>query len=267
MNDKLIWVASGCSFTEGQELWEEKNIPNYTNLDNPIEAYNVAKRFSSDNSKIKAQKFIENERTNLTYTQHLKNTFNCEMHNIGKGGSSQVDIVSRTIKKLAEVRKNNPESKIVCTVQDTSLDRIWIWQEKQKELCSFVLPVLDKFYKGKLLEALEIKEAYVKYISEQVMHMEYYMQSLAIQNYCSKNDISYLHFHMWDNQHSFDESLKILKELFFDETYCIAESMVSKLKNHYGDEQFYLPGLHVNCASHKLIAKWLEEEVIKRNLI
>ena len=43
--------------------------------------------------------------------------------------------------------------------------------------------------------------------------------------------------------------------------------MYNKLLEYYGDERFYLPGHHFNCAAHELMGGWIAEELLQRNMV
>lgn len=249
-------ICSGCSFTAGDELWEEKNIPDYRSLTFK-EAF-VVKNYD---------KKILSERENLTYTGFLENVLGCEVINLGEPGSSQQDTMSRTIKKLDQLRKADKNEKLICIMQDTSPDRIWLeFFGKNK---SFVLSNLESSKIDKVY-ALGIQHIYLKYIPDELMHSEYYMQSLAVQNYCANNDIGFLHFRFWKNNPSIliDKfNLVAISEIFLDEKYCIKKTIYQRLFNHYGNNSFQLPGLHIDCESHKLLGSWLIDEMKLRNII
>lgn len=274
----MIIVCSGCSFTHGAELWEEKHIPFYVQANNLDEGAKIATTFFDKFNDFKGMYGdIETQARELSYSGSIKSLTGHKVINIGKGGASQQEISQKTLTTLTRLKKDNPDEKIVCIMQDTSPDRIWIKDRDPKRvlhgpingLKSYVLPLLDRYYYDKL-EAYEIKDAYMKYSTIEQMHMDYYLQSAMVQNFCLNNDIKFLHFIMWDNQHKIDNpklDMSFIYDMFFDDRYCIPVAMVYKLEDHYGNKKFYLPGLHVNCDSHKLIGKWLVKEMQDRNII
>jgi hypothetical protein len=262
----VIVVCSGCSFTHGMELWEEKNVPNYVDAKNKMIACELSQKFLA----VKEYEFTEEKSRNLSYTGTLKSLLNCEVLNIGKGGSSQQEIAQRTIVELSKLKKSNPDEKIICIVQDTSPDRVWLRQEQLNGNKSFVLPSIEHYYEGDKIDAYQIKDAYMKYSTLEQMHLDYYMQSAMIQSYCTSNDIEFMHFIMWNNQHRTTESnidMLPIHDLFFDDKYCIPVAMIYKLEDYFGHKNFYLPGLHVNCESHEIIGKWLVEEMQERGIL
>lgn len=273
----MIIVCSGCSFTHGIELWEEINIPMYAQASNLEDGSIIASNFFKQTDKKGMHGNIEIQSRELSYSGTIKSIMNCEVINIGKGGASQQEIVQKTITTLYQIKERNPTEKIICIMQDTSPDRIWIKDRDPMRISygeidglkSYVLPLIDRYYYDEL-EAYEIKDAYMKYSTVEQMHMDYYIQSALIQNFCLSNDIEFLHFIMWDNQHAnsgLNLDMSFMKDMFFDDRYCIPVAMVYKLEDYYGNKKFYLPGLHVNCDSHKLIGKWLVKEMQNRNII
>lgn len=260
----MIIVCAGCSFTYGSELWEEKYTPGYLDIKTQYDAF-VSTRFTKHTDK------MEQERRELSYTGTFKKQLGCQVINVGIGGGSQQEIVQKLLTTLITVKKDNPNERIVCVLQDTFPNRSWIWQEQFRQNFSIALSQIELWYPGDKLEAYELKDLFMKYIPEELMHSEYYMSSLAVQGYCNNNDIGFMHFHIWDRQYAiitktFD--MTNLWEAFFDERYCVQEPMLLKLNEHYNhSREFYLPGLHINCEAQEIMGGWLIEEMRKRNLI
>lgn len=261
----MIVICSGDSFTHGMELWEEMNIPNYATAKTHEEGLSLVKIFFTINNI--GFENIEDHARNLTYSGTIKNLLSCKVVNIGKGGSSQQETAQLTISTLTKLKKENPNETIICIMQDTSPDRIWI--KNKDNLKSYVLPSIEKYYDNKI-EAYEIKDIYMRYSTLEQMHLDYYMQSAMVQRFCLNNDIKFMHFIMWNNQHRTTESnidMLYIHDLFFDDRHCIPVAMIYKLEDHYNNKDFYLPGLHVNCESHKLLGEWIVEGMKERNII
>jgi hypothetical protein len=264
-----IIVCSGCSFTHGSELWEEKNVFGYKDIKSQYEAFIATK-------DIPFNPVIDETRRNLSYTGTIQKELGCTVFNIGHGGSSQQEIMQKTITSLSNLKKSYPKEDIVCIMQDTFPNRLWIWQEQFGKNFSIALSQIEQWYPGadsdsnKQLEAYEIKDLLIKYVPEELMHSEYYMQSLAVQNYCLSNNIKFMHFHIWDKQYEIQTKnmdMNLLWESFFDETYCVKDTMLIRLERYFGDRSFYLPGLHMNCHAHEVMGKWLVEELKQRGLV
>lgn len=273
----MIIICSGCSFTHGIELWEEKNIPGYLNAKNHTEAREISEKFFESTGNNNTRNKLDEQLRNLSYSGYIKNTLGCEVINIGKGGASEQEIAQRSISTIAQIKKKYPDEKIICIMQDTSPDRIWIkdtdplriLNREINGLKSYVLPLIEAYYFDKL-EAYEIKDVYMKYINTMQLHFDYYMHSAMVQNYCANNNIDFLHFTMWNNQHrelEFDIDMSYMQDMFFDDKYCMPIAMTYKLEDYFGNKNFYLPGLHVNCESHKIIGQWIVEELKERNII
>lgn len=274
----MIIVCSGCSFTHGMELWEEIHIPYYSQAKTHDEGTKISEEFFNNSVGGRgAHSNIDEKSRNLSYSGTLKEILGCEVINVGMGGASQQEIAQLTLATLSALKKKHPIEKIICIMQDTSPDRIWIkdrdpnriYNRPINGLKSYVLPLLEKSYYDEL-EAYEIKDIYLKYSKVAQIHFDYYMQSAMVQNYCCNNDIDFMHFIMWDNQHRIGESnldMTFMHDVFFDDKYCMPIAMVYKLEDYYGNKNFYLPGLHVNCDSHKVMGKWLVEEMQKRKIL
>lgn len=266
----MIIVCTGCSFTHGMELWEEKFVPGYKDIDSNDKSLKISRELSvaAHNSGNVAN--IDSDRRELSYTGFLKKNIPSPVINIGKGGQCQQESVLKAIKKIAALRVKFPEEKLVCILQDTSPDRAWLWQAYRQENLSQVIPNLEKYYEGSQLDAYEIKHAFMEYEPREQQHSEYYLQTLALQNFCIKSNVDFLHFRIWNNQHDLIEdslNMTALRKSFFDNKYSVNIEMVARLHKYYGNDDFYLPGRHVNCESHKLIGAWLIEEMKERNII
>lgn len=273
----MIVICSGCSFTHGVELWEEKNIPGYLSAKNHQEAHDISEEFFASTENDSTRNNLDAQFRDLTYSGYIKNSLGCEVINIGMGGASEQEIAQRTISTIAHLKKYRTTQQIVCIMQDTSPDRIWIKDTDPSRifnrpihgLKSYVLPLIEAYYFDKL-EAYEIKNVYMKYINTMQMHFDYYMHSAMVQNYCTNNNVDFLHFVMWNNQHrelEFDIDMSYMQDMFFDDKYCMPVAMTYKLEDHFGDKSFYLPGRHVNCESHNLMGQWIIEEMKKRNIV
>lgn len=254
----MIIVCAGDSFTYGMELWEEKNVPEYLNIKTQQEAFKVHAAIE-DNS-------IETQRFKLAFSGHIEHILGCKVYNVGKIGSSELDSVQRAVIKLAELKNQYPNEKILCLLQDTGTHRFWIWHYFFEKMMSMSLPNLEQYWPGGKEEAFNIKEIYLKYQPNELIYDNFYMSQLALQKYCIDNEVEFLHFHVYSNHVDSSDGIGLERE-FFNRQFYIDNSMTSRLESHFGDKRFYLPGMHVNCEAHKLIASWLVEEMKDRKMI
>jgi hypothetical protein len=252
----MIIVCAGDSFTHGIELWEEKNVPGYCDITDPVKASHLA------NSTV-CDKRIDAERRSLSYCGSIQKLLGCEVINIGLGGASQVEIVKRAIETLHSLK----DKKVVCLLQNTFIDRVWLWNTRSLKNFSVMLPDPESSYNLYKWHAMDIVSAYMKYIPEDLLRTEYYMQSLALQNFCHGRGIGFLSFNMWYHnfiEKSFTDSAM---NCMMDTRNCVEEPIMWTLQKYFIGENFELPGLHFNGEAHQLIGEWLVEEMRKRNIV
>jgi hypothetical protein len=258
----MIIVCSGDSFTHGMELWEEKNAPGYTELKTQKDAFDATNK-SLD---------IEDERLKLTWTESLRNHFDCMVINLGQDGSCQLSMTERTITKLLSLRKQYPNEKMVCVMQDTQLERVWLWCDEFEKNLNVIVSGAETFFPGNKLEAYQLKNIYLTMHPGEMLLSEYYLQGLAVRNCCLRNNIDFLHFQMfrdWKKSwYKFDELMfEEIENLYFDPKFTIEKSMTQMLIAHYKHNDFTLPGKHVNCAAQQVIGNIIADELKNRGLV
>lgn len=258
----MILVCSGDSFTHGMELWEEKHMPGYTEIKTQKEAFAVRDRTLTN----------EDARLKLAWPHSLAQLLSCSSINVGEDGCSELSITQKTIKKLSEVRQEFPKEKIICVMQDTELERIWIWYEKFKINLNMSVASLESYYPGDKLEAYELKNIYLTRQPGEMLLSEYYLQGLAVRNFCVNNDIQFLHFQMFRNWKKTDYQFKnlefsMIEKLYLDPKYTVKDNMSAMLVDYYQHDNFVLPGLHVNCEAQTIIAKLIYNELLVRGIV
>jgi hypothetical protein len=258
----MILVCSGDSFTHGMELWEEKNVPGYTELKTKEEALD-AKVKTLDNEEARLQ---------LTWPYALAQKLNCRSFNIGEDGCSEHAISQKTINKLNKIRNEFPYEKIVCIMQDTQLERVWLWCDEFEKNLNVIVSGAETFFPGNKIDGYEIKHIYLTKQPTEMLLSEYYLQGLAVKNFCINNDIDFLHFQMFRNWKRDDQwnktvELSMIEKIYFDPNHTVKDNMTNMLVEYYQHNNFVLPGLHVNCEAQKIIAKLLFEELKIRGLV
>lgn len=261
----MIIVCAGDSFTEGAELVEENINPEYAKL-----SLKDAAKFSK--KMWKEGKISDSYAKSLTYAGHLEKTLNCKVINVGLSGSSEIDIIQRMIVTLSKTKKKYPNEKLVCILQDTDPNRIWLWDKHFMQNKSYSITYIEDRMKNKI-DAYSIKDVTLTYWSQELQYSEFIMQILAVQHYCSSQSIKFIHFGICKNDippPTDIESVLYMKssnlyESYSNDQYCAEESVKDKLKMHYNN--FLLPGLHVNCESQKQIGEWLISYMKKQGII
>lgn len=258
----MIIVCSGDSFTHGMELWEEKYVPGYIKIKTQKEAFEVK------NTSLN----IENERLSLAWPKHLGDIINCEIINIAEDGGSEHFITQKTIETLGLLKKTKPCEEIICIVQDTQLERIWIWCKEFEKNINVLMSGTETFYPGDELDGYELKDVFMTKQTGEMLLSEYYLQSLAVKHFCDRLDIKFLHFQMFKDWK--DETHKIaaiefsnLERIVFKPKHMVQLNMAEKLINHYGHNNFVLPGFHINCNAQKVVANMIYEELKTRNML
>ena len=258
----MIIVCSGDSFTHGMELWEEQNVPGYTKIKNQKDA------FAIKNTSLK----IEDERLALTWPKHLGDIVNCQIINIAEDGGSEHSITQKTIETLGILRKTKPHEEIVCIVQDTQLERIWIWCREFEKNINVLMSGTETFYPGDELAGYELKNIFMTNQTNELILSEYYLQSLSVKHFCDAAGIRFFHFQMFkdwkdDSNLNYNIEFSKLESTYYDIKHMMRDNMASTLIQYYGHNNFVLPGLHVNCEAQKIIAKKVFNELKIRNIL
>jgi hypothetical protein len=240
----MIIVCAGDSFTAGAELLEETMINGYS-------------EFSLDKA-FKVQLPNNTRRFDLSYPGLLKKKLGCHVFNLGESGCSQIDSMQRLMVRLAKFRKDHPKMKLVCILQNNFLERVWL--KKDNKTKSVMLTGL----RNTDIASYEISLTYIKYIIEDVMLSEYYLQSLALQYFCRNNDIDFLHFTIFDSREQLpiSEQTQIIKKIANESRIdYIIEHKLSDIK------KYKLPLGHINCEATEIMADWLIDEMKKRKIL
>lgn len=281
----MIIICAGDSYTEGMELWEEKYVPGYREIDRKS-AFELSNSFDneyyttvfewdkylteqchsllsddvdvkklldkiSDERKLAGLHTLEEKRKQLhelTYSGVIQTILNCKMFNTGRNGSSQISSVQRAIIQIKKLQKLYPDEKIICILQNTFPNRIWIKDEKSEGNRNFLL---SSFVGNTTLSDAEIITLYMKYVPDLLMDSEFKYQALSLQKYCVDNDIKFLCFNV--------ASEDIVSEL------SLKHSLSYRLSRCRTN--FILPCGHYDIESHKLTAYWLVEEMKDRRMI
>lgn len=262
----MIIVCTGDSFTAGAELWEEKNILGYTDIKTPHEALQVA------NEAYLKFKPDESRRKELTYTKFLENNLSCQVINLGVSGSSEIDSVQRAILQIYELRKKYPLEKIICLLQNTNINRVWLWKNSTKSNKSHILPIAENTTDS-LEESYDIKNIFLNHATEQQLYSEYVCCILSLQMMCDRLDVNFLHFNMNENSiipTTLPGSILYMNSNVLNNTFlknCIEECMIERFFRFFGDRNFLLPGYHMNCESHEIMGRWIVREMKKRSIV
>lgn len=280
----MIVVCAGDSFTYGAELWEEKHVPNYKNF--TFEQANKERSYAQMMDDAHAQKVAslveknlgeddidgmiaeilksrklkrldrERDRKDYAYSSHLRQQLSCEVHNIGISGGSELAIFAATVQKIYELRKLNPNRKIILVMQHTAVERIWVGRENNFSL------IMSHDYSPNRhvteLEFYETKYTYLSYLTKKQNMLEYDMQLFAIMKICEDLKINLVQFFtMFDCEHNF----------ISNHESCLTKNMSKKLLNYYSDGRYLLPMKHFTCESHELIAKWIVDHMKSRKIL
>lgn len=240
----MIVVCIGDSFTEGAELWEEKNIPGYKNM-NESDALTITDRLYLEN------KISVDDSKKLTYTQYLSMFFS-KVINLGQSGSSEQEIVANAFTAIGQILKNKND-KIIIVLQNTNADRIWMWNKLIGKNSSVILSSNNK--KFDKIDDVEIRTIALRYLNDSLLLSNKSNNILALQNYCYNIGVGFISFDV------FPSAIKL------NENCHIYPSMHEKLESYYRDTNFILPGGHFDCNSQLQIGKWLISEMKKRSII
>lgn len=261
----MILYFNGDSFTYGAELWEEANIPGYATLTNRKDAEALQKVDNKDvNAKCR----------DLSYTGWFKEQYPTErIINDGASGSSQIHTVYRSIAALTKLRKENPDEKIVCILQDTSPDRVWMYVPPWKWYSSYVIPSMDQYHPMGTKEGLRTQEFFLDYYPPERLLYEHFLVTAALKHACTKLNIEFFHWRIWQShidatkidQLDFD----FLLDDFFDPSNTYNYDMVSSLQSVANDnnEKIELPGGHFKLKYQPILAKLLHDVLIDKKIL
>jgi hypothetical protein len=252
-------VCTGCSYTHGSELWEEQFLYGYTEIKDKTKASKVsnASEFGGD---------LNAERHSLAYSGYIQKALNCEVINLAEGGNCQHNIVQKAITELGRLKQMCSGEDIICILQNTFPDRFMVKSRFSNENESIVSSHISNYYHDDWKIAVEIGNIRLTYMKDDMILSEYYMQILAMQKFCRDNGIGFFTFFIQDPTILYPEDATGLYDLIKTGN-CMQMPMIQKLEQHYNGSKFTLPGGHPNTEAHKVIGKWIVEELKEKGLI
>jgi hypothetical protein len=259
----MILYFNGDSFTHGAELWEEANIPGYAKMTKKqaLEAMNHRWDLGAARADLSYTGWFKKE-----YPQHT-------VINDGMSGSSQIAIVYRSITALAKLRAENPNERIVCVIQDTSPDRVWLFYKKFGWYCSHVLPECEKYHPDGIIAGLKMKEYYLDYYPAERLLFEHFLVTSSLKYTCQNLNIEFYHWRIWQAHYDAvnTDVLKLdhMKEDFFDSATCYPTDLVDLLQRdaHIAKDPLELPGGHFKIKWQPVLAQKINKFLIEKNVL
>jgi hypothetical protein len=259
----MIIYFDGDSFTHGAELYEELHVPGYTKIKSVKEAMTRSTMVEPFDKQ-------DIERRDLTYTGTFKKLYpKALILNHGHSGSSQMSIAYRTINNLTRLRQEQPNEEIVCVIQDTTPDRVWLWNERGANYMDFIV-ACPQFHPNGPTEGYKLQKHFLEYYPQERMHLEYFMVSNSIKYHCIKNNIKYYHWRIADSFYrqilTPNLSLETVTADFFDPKDSFENQFGDLIFKKFGNNAT-LPGLHYKIEVQPFIAQVLNSKLVERGIL
>jgi hypothetical protein len=259
----MIIYFDGDSFTHGAELYEEVHVPGYIRAKSVKDALAMSTMVAPFDEQ-------DMERRDLTYTGWFKRQYPAAtILNHGHSGSSQMNIAHRTIDTITRLRQENPDEKIVCVIQDTTPDRVWLWDERHEAYYDFIVPC-PQFHPNSQGEGYKIQKFYMENMTQERMHFEYFAVSNSIKYHCIKNNVGYYHWRIADSfyRQILTPYLKLdaITADFFDPADSFEHQMSEMVYRNFGNSM-RLPGLHYRTIVQPFIGETLNNKLIERGIL
>jgi hypothetical protein len=259
----MILYFNGDSFTHGAELWEEKHVLNYASLS--PSAARMAGMYKPEVSDLMKD---------LTYTGRFKEKYpEHVIINDSYTGSSQMAIASRAINSLHKLRKENPNEKIVCVIQNTSAQRIFVKDLTQEQYRNYSINNLKHCHQSGESKGLQMQEFILEHYPHQRLVFEYFAIQQSIKYYCSKLNIDFFHWCVWPIPEEIiktgELNLKYMAKDFFDDRYTYPGDLLSEMENEakLANEPLELPGHHWRIKWHQVLADKIDNFLKSKNVL
>ena len=266
-------VFAGCSMTAGAELYQEKYVDNYANLE--------------FDDAVKA--FTRNDETRAYNLQHsypsiVGNILGVSTENIAIDGISNKEIAMRALSHFS----NDWYEDTVAVIQITTHNRMLVHFEENDERYlarSYVIQPV-KFHGLSLRRSNLLLETYLEFMSESLLMIENYMCVLYAVAALKAKNISTFVIKIAENElnqprNEPHENANSNKPIYINERHPLARDEISeKLIKDFESNQLstcvletmvsqanpYLPQWHFNHQSHHQIAEHISEKIKCLNL-
>lgn len=242
-------LVVGDSYTEGDELWEELNVPNYSSM-----TIDDARQHSVYNS------VTDGIRRGLTYTgiiQKLRPEW--EVFNFGKGGASQLIIVDNAFNQYLQIKERFPDDKIICIMQDTFRTRLTFYSSKKMRREGMNVDNIN----NQLRNHPESKEliGYVKtFLDDEYSATQFYYQLFNLRNFFKLSSVPFINFSFINHEYTYrydtNSNISKMKKEYLKHSTLYPMGGLQRVYDYHQvkENDTRLPGLHLKGKYHELIA-------------
>jgi hypothetical protein len=252
----MIVIFAGDSYTEGVELWEEKNISGYALM-------------TSDEARLVVtyHQANEDERRDLTYTGFIKKLRpNWEIHNVGKGGASQQMIAENLFNHYVKLKWQNPTEKIVCVMQDTFRHRMTFYSSQKYQVEGLNVDKIDN-HKYFYPETTDLVDYVKKFVDEETLATQFYSQSFMIRDFFEKLNVPFFNFSFYNHEYTYrgNESQKFvsMKREYLETNEIFEMGALQRVYDYYdiNERRAVLPNWHLKSRYHEIVAEDLVKHI------
>jgi hypothetical protein len=252
----------GDSYTGGDELWEEQNIPNYSTL---------SQKAASKVTLPGIQHSIE--RKELTYTGFIKKMKpDWEIFNFGFGGAGQSMISANAYSNYTRLKTIYPDDKFICIVQDTFRNRFTYYNNKGKHYFS-INADNPRAHLDNYPDTKDLVKFTETFLNDENLGVQFYCQSMGVMEFFRSMGVPALNFSFYNHELIYNDDEKdlavdIMKQEYLKNLKLFPTGAVQRIMDHYKitSEQASLPGHHIKHQYHEIVAKDLVE-YIETNMI
>lgn len=242
-------IVVGDSYTEGDELWEELNVLNYSSMSIDDARQNSVYNFTTDTI-----------RRELSYTgiiQKLRPEW--EIFNFGKGGASQSIIIDNAFNQYIQLKERFPMDKIICVMQDTFRTRLTFFSSKKMRREGMNVDNID----NQLRNHPETKElvSYVKtFVDDDYSATQFYYQLFSIRNFFKLASVPLVNFSFINHEYTYrydtNSNVSKMKKEYLKHSILYPMGGLQRVYDYYQikENDARLPGLHLQGKYHNLIA-------------
>jgi hypothetical protein len=252
----MIVICVGDSYTDGTELWEEQNVPEYCLMTPDIARSNMVYNPTTDVL-----------RKDLTYTGFMKKMrTDWSIHNFGKGGASQQMITENMFNNFVRIRMEYPNEKIVCVMQDTFRNRMTFCSSQKYQLEGLNVDKIDIHTKH-YPETSELVSYIKKFIDEETLATQFYSQAFIMRDFFKKLNIPFLNFSFYNHAYTYrfdmSEKIRAMKSEYIKTIDIFPTGALQRAYDYYRikEKDAVLPSWHLKGRYHEIIANDLVDYI------
>lgn len=253
----------GDSYTGGDELWEEKNIPGYSTMTRE----NAAKVSYPGTYEAAIRK-------DLTYTGFIRKMRpDWEILNAATGGSGQSLIVANAYSNYSRIKAIYPDEKIICVVQDTFRNRFTYLHKRGNHYFGLNVDHTQN-HLMRYPEEKDLVKFANTFLNDENLGTQFYAQSFGIMEFFRSANVPAVNFSFYNHEliYADDEpgkNIDLLKQEYVRQMKIFPKGAVQRILDYYDvtPEIASLPGHHIKHQYHEIVANdlvaYIETNLLK----